>query len=284
MTDSRTKIVTALCWLWVAAVAVYMGWGAFSYSGLYRWLAELQHERWGVYYPELTAVVPGFLLAGPALSYLGRVSRARQAAADPTPQALAGRTLNVARATALIGIVAALVAAGAYRLSLDVPDGSEPAAAVDLAALGPGQAPRNKVAILGAVDPAVMTGVTETSRSIDRNTLYVAFVPDGTPAGQPVRLFVERSVGSSADAPVSQGFLPEQTGYLVENGLPPIALRDLEARGVRLASPYYLLKPGDDARVTPYYVVAGVAGLGAFACFVTALIGLIQARRLRRTA
>ena len=282
MKTRSSNLTITLCWLWVAAVSLYFAWAAYSYSGLYKWLADMQIARWGSYYPEWTAIVPAFLLAAPALSHIGRVSRERRAAGEQGPATQARQTGKVARVTAMFGVAAALVCAGALYFSQSVPDGSEAAVPVDLASLEPGNAPRDKVSILGEVDPDVFTGVTETSRNYDRNTLYVAFVPKGGTKSGPVKLFVERYVGDASGAAVQQVFLPEQTGYLVENGLPPIAVSDLKARGVQVAATHYLLKPGDDARVTPYYVVAGVAGLLAFICLLVALVGWAQSRRTAR--
>jgi hypothetical protein len=134
------------------------------------------------------------------------------------------------------------------------------------------------------VDPDVTTGISETSRYTDRNTLYVAFRAEGSAASGAHRLFVERYMGDSDGAMIGQGFLPEQDGYLIENGLPPPALADLKARGIAVANPHYVLRPGDDTRRTPYYVTAGVAGMVGFICLLVALMVRLQAAARSRRA
>ena len=78
--SNRTLLV--LCWIWVAIVSAYMVWGLINEAGLYGWAAEQQVQRWGSYSPKLTALVPWLVLAGPALSYIGRHSRRRRALED----------------------------------------------------------------------------------------------------------------------------------------------------------------------------------------------------------
>ena len=84
--------------------------------------------------------------------------------------------------------------------------------------------------------------------------------PTARPRGGPIRLFIERDFGDSAVAATGQFFLPEQTGYLVEDGLPALALHDLEARGIQVARPNYVLHDQRMSRREIYYVVAGLGG------------------------
>lgn len=277
MEGSGARTGLALSWLWIAAVVVYMVWGAVAHAGLYRWLVDLQIARTGAYYEEATAAVPILLLAAPALAYIRRYTQKREALLDQGSAAQARRGRGVARAVVLIGVLCLLVAGGAYMLAQGVPDGSEPATAIDALALGSGPVPQGKVMVRGAVVPEATTGVSETSRYIDRNILYVAFRVEGAASGPPHRLFVERYMGDSSGAAVTQGFFPEQDGYLIENGLPPPALADLAARGIKVASPHYVLRPGDDTRRTPYYVVAALGVLIGSICLLVGLIAFLRA-------
>ena len=52
-------------------------------------------------------------------------------------------------------------------------------------------------------------------------------------------------------------------GVLVLNGLPRMVKRDFELHGVRIASPYYLLRTGHDGARESYYVATGLLGLVA---------------------
>jgi hypothetical protein len=283
MDEGRSKALLALSWLWIAVVAGYMAWGAIYEAGLMRWLSAWQLDHWGVYYPERTAFVAGFLLAAPAFWFIRRravIARAREGSG---PGAEARRTGRSARNAAIAGVLAALVAGGAFALSQCVPDGSEKATPFDGARLGDGPAPVGKVRIAGQIEPEARTDYSETGAR-PRVVHYVGFRPDGVARDAPLRLFVERNVEGREQLRTVQAFLPEQTGYLVENGIPPLALRSLEAQGVRVASPHYLLRTGDLARREPYYITAAVAGLLALACLVVAAIGGLQARGRGRLA
>jgi hypothetical protein len=284
MDEGRSKVLLALSWLWIATVAGYMAWGAIYEAGLFRWLSILQLDQWGVFYPEPTAFVAGFVLAAPAFWYIRRRSTMARAREGSGPAAEARRMTRSARNSAIAGVLAILVCGGAYLLSQRLPDGSEKAALYDGARLGREPAPGGKVRIAGELEPEARTDYTETGGIRPRVTHYVGFRPDGVPREAPLSLFVERNVDGREQLRTVQAFLPEQTGYLIENGIPPLALRSLEAQGIRVASPHYLLRTGDLARREPYYVTAAVAGLLGVACLAVAGIGGIQAGSRRRFA
>jgi len=255
----RTWLI--LSWLWLAIVIGYFVWGAVTFSGLYRLVAELQIDRFGGYSEKWTAILPGMLLAAPALWYLRRQSAIAAAAvrdAGPTGEARQARRTGLVLGG--IGLVSALVGVGAFLISQGLPDGSERAVPFDAATLGSAPAPAGRVLIHGTADPAVTTGTTETGRINTSAVLYAGFRPDGAAKGGPIRLFIERDFGDSAVAATGQFFLPEQTGYLVEDGLPALALHDLEARGIQVARPNYVLHDQRMSRREIYYVVAGLGG------------------------
>ena len=272
--------------LWVALVAGYWIWAAISFSGLYRWLAEWQIAQFGGYYERATATLPALLMAGPALTYLRRRSQhaQAQAAAELGPAVAEGRRLRrQVWGTVAFGLVAMSVGAGAFLLSQGVPDGSGPAMMFDAATLGSGPVPQDRVTIRGEVDPEASVALVETRGVTSHNAVYAGFRPEGENAKDaPIRLFIERSAGSGPM--VDQGFLPDQTGFLVENGLPDQAQREFEARGIRLASPYYVLRTSRTARRDNYYIVAAIAGFLGFVCLLVAGIMAIQGRALLRRA
>jgi hypothetical protein len=273
--------------LWVSLVVGYWIWAVVNYSGLYRWLAEWQIAQFGGYYERATAILPALLMSGPALVYLRRRAENAQAeaAAQLGAEVAEGRRLRRSIwGTAAFGLVAILIGGGAFLLSQSVPDGSGPATPFDAATLGSAPLPSGLVAIRGEVDSDASVIVTETRSGSSRGTAYAGFRPEGENAKEaPIRLFVERSTGSGPPT-MSQGFLPEQTGFLVENGLPDAVVRELEGRGTRLASPYYVLRTSAGARRDTYYVVAAVAGFLGLVCLLVAGIMAIQGRAvLRRT-
>src|SRR5262249_22039400 len=112
----------------------------------------------------------------------------------------------------------------------------------------------------------------------DSVTYYAAFRADDDAKDSPVRLFVERSTRPE-DLTTVQGFMPEQTGYLIENGVPERALAELRQRGVAVQSPHYLLKPRAGSLRDPYYITAALAGFLGFICLIIGIAGFLQARR-----
>jgi len=280
-------LVMILAGLWVAMVSGYWIWAAITFSGLYRWLAEWQIAQFGGYYERATAILPALLMAGPALAYLRRRSEVSQAEAEAQlgPAVAEGRRLRrQVWGSAGFGVVAMLVGAGAFLLSQNVPDGSEPAIPFDAATLGSVPLPEGRVTIRGEVDPGASLATVETRAVSSQGMVLAGFRPEGENAKDtPIRLFIERSTGSG-EPTVSQGFLPEQTGFLVENGLPDLAVRELEARGIRLASPHYVLRTSTGARRDTYYVVAAVAGFLGFVCVLVAGLMAFQGRALLRRA
>lgn len=273
-------LLLILSGLWIALVSGYMIWGVVYDAGLYRWLADQQIARTGAYYPKWTAILPALLLCAPALWYLRRQADIAEASQPPGPAAEGARMGRNARNMAIAGIAAGLIGFGAWVYAQTVPDGSEEALPFNVAVLGTGApVPAHKIRVTGAVDPDATTGVTETGGGTDSATLYAGFRPDGADAKDaPFSLFIQRRMGGSADAATAQGFMPDQDGYLVENALPALALRDLQARGIRVASPHYVLRPGDDTRREPYYIAAALGGLLGVVCLIVALIGMVQAR------
>jgi hypothetical protein len=278
MRDGRSKVFLALSWLWVVIVGAYMVWGVFSYAGLYRWLAELQIEHWGGYYRKWTAVLPGAILCLPALAYIGYRSRLRQAAEASSPAAQARTIGRTARYTMLLGALGLAVGGGAFVMSQTLPDGSERAEPFDATRLGSAPMPSTKVRIRGTDDPAARAQVVR--RGVDeRVTFYAGFRLEGESKDAPLRLFIERNTPAPEALTTLQAFLPEQTGYLIENGVPEEALAALRARGIRVANPHWLLQTGSLARREPYYIVAAVAGFLGLVFLLVGFAGFLQGRR-----
>ena len=277
MNAGTQRLFLILSWLWVLAVGAYMTWSLFAFEGLYRWLAEWQMDHWGQYYRKATAVLPGLILALPGLAYIGHRARARRKLADGSKAAQARIIGRNAKVTLVIGLLGLVVGGTAFWLSQGLPDGSESAQPLDLARLGSGPAPQTKVRIEGRLDPGASTGVARGGVE-DTVTYYAAFRAGDEAKGAPVRLFIERATRPE-DLNTLQGFMPEQTGYLVENGVPERALAELRQRGVAVTSPHYLLQTRAGSFREPYYITAALAGFIGFVCLIIGIAGLLQARR-----
>ncbi len=278
MSDGRHKALIALSLLWIAVVGGYMIWGVFTYAGLYRWLAEWQIGQWGGFYRKWTAALPALLLSLPAIAYLARHSRLREAAEASDPAAQARTIGRRARWTMLLGVVLLLAGGGAFAISQTLPDGSERPEPVDAARLASGEVPDTKVRIRGADDPSARTRVIRPGPD-ERITFYAGFRLEDEAKDAPLRLFIERGTPGPESLTTLQAFLPEQTGYLVENGMPEEALEELRARNIPVASPHWLLQTGDLARREPYYIAAALGGFIGLVTLGVGFAGFLQARR-----
>jgi hypothetical protein len=276
--NARTqRLLLILSWLWLLAVGGYMIWSTLEYEGIYRWLAEWQMEHWGQYYRKATAAFPFFILGLPALAYLGHLSRARNQLSANSVAAQARTTGRTARIAFVIGLLGIIVGGIAFWLAQGQPDGSEAAVRFDLARLGSDPVPQTRVRIEGRLDPDASTGVARGGVE-DTVTYYAAFRAGDEAKGAPVRLFIERATRPE-DLNRMQGFMPEQTGYLVENGVPERALAGLRQRGVAVASPHFLLKTRAGSFRDSYYVTAALSGFIGLVCLIVGIAGFLQARR-----
>ena len=276
----------AASWAWILFLVAYFVWGLIGERGLYGWLVDWQVERWGSYHPALTGGVPILLLGAPAFWYIRRRDLERRAVeAAQGPAGEARRFGRNARVMSIAGLVCLAVAAGAWLLSRSAPDAYAAPVPFDAATLGSGPVPEGRVRVRGEIDPDAGTGIVESGRRIEQTTYYVGFRPEGGSKDAPLRLFIERYAGTNADPATAQGFYPEQDGWLVENGLPPVARRDLESRGIRIADPHWVLDSGGGMgpRGT-YHIVAFVGGLFGVILLLLGLVSLVQARRRLRAA
>jgi hypothetical protein len=281
--DRNVRMRLAASWVWVALVAAYSTWGAIEYAGLFRWAAEAQIARAGGYSEKWTTILPGMVLAAPALWYIGRRSAIDRAAAlrDPPSEVPGLKQARLLFGGA--GIAGIVLAAAAWLLAQRVPDGSEPAIRFDPSSLGTAPAPRGKVVIRGDTVPGTSAGLASSGFDGEAG-LYVGFRAAHAPAGGQVRLFVERRFDDRRYAAKDQFFLREQDGYLIENGLPGAVLSDLRRRGIAVAAPHYILRTSPAARRDPYYVAAGLGGFFGLMFLAFAVAVTLRAQRLARRA
>jgi hypothetical protein len=267
---ARRPLLT-LCWLWLALIACYLLWGGIAQAGLYYWVGTIEIDWIGGYESMLTGLLPGILLGLPALWIVGRdARRSRLAPPDLTVGARSARLV----AFVLFGLGFAALAAAivCFLLALGLPAGTERAMPFDAATLGAGPAPAGKVRFTGTADANARTFVSGGARFDRSTTTYAGFRAAGEAnEGAPFRLFLEHwSPGNFRQAVLHAG--AEQSGYLIEDGLPPLVRYTLEHQGVRIASPHYLLLTSSGGLRQPYYVGAGV---GVFSGWVLIGIGVL---------
>src|SRR4051812_39584821 len=257
-------LLLTLAWLWPVLLIVYLVWGGIEQAGLYYWVGTLEVDRFGTYEPKLTGIVPGLLLALPALWILGGEARRRRL----PPNDPARRLRAAAIVMICLGVLALAVAIACYVAAQGQPGGGRDVP-FDASSLGNGPPPVGRVSLTGRVDESAQASVSESPRFSSATTTYAGFRPDGG-AGKsgPFRIFVERRV-SDHSGPVVRYLGDEESGYLVENGLPPLVLYALRHQGIPVATPHYLLRTGRSAMRDPYYVGAALSTL--FFCLMTGI-------------
>lgn len=277
MTDSRPTIF----WLalgWMALVAVASLWQAMAFTGWYRWLAEWQMAQFGQYQPVLTGVLPGILLAAPALSWLGKRDRALQdadaAAGDP-----AATNVRARRMSFWAILLSAAVAIGAYLWSQTIPDGSGPSTRLEVASAG--TPPSGPVELIGELDSERAIVLEQTNKGVITKNYYIPVVAPGA-KGQPIRYlwkYYQQGYSGRDEAPPIIGYA--LSGVLVENGLPGEASATFAREKIVLASPHYLLTSASGQRDN-FYIAAALGALFAI-MFAAAAIGqTIRIGKLRR--
>lgn len=270
------RVFAVLSWIWFLAAAAYGTWEYVGFSGLYRWLAELQLGMFGRYYGSWTLIVSIFLLGLPGLatlSALEREKRRRQAFEEahgvpqPTLEELqaeaSARARRHNRVMLWIAPVCFLVAGIAYWLGQQqaLPAGA-PVVQVDLAALGTSEPPSGRVMLIGQVlaAPGVTTS-SEMLRRIEENYYAPIVARDDTGRREDFRFYVRRSVVRSAGDPrLAQVFYGNPTGILIRNGLPGDARALFERKQIEVTEPHWVLS-SPTVRTDTYYVVAMVSGL-----------------------
>ena len=261
------RLFLNLSWLWPLIVIVYMVWGGITQTGLYYWVGTLEVDALGSYAPAPTGMVPGFLLALPALWPLAmEVRRERLALPDPAASARARRIFSfILWGLGAAGLAAALVC---FLAAQNFPSGAEPAVPFDASALGSGPVPAGKVLLTGTPDASAQVSAKDGGRFSDLITNYAGFRVTGDRSAS-LRLFIEHRV-RNRPGPAAYHLDNEQSGYLVENDLPPLIVYAFQRRGTPIASPHYLLRTSNGAFRDPYYTVAGL-GL-FFGCIFMLLV------------
>lgn len=277
--------ILVLCWAWIIFCATYLAFGYATYSGLYRWLAELQVSLVGRYVIALTGIVPFLLLTAPALSILRRdYLAARPDGEVVSPSAKEVRARRSAIVLVALGGLCFILSGATFLIgqSKAVPAGNP--VQVDLQALGTGTPPEGRVSVRGnvLVDRGVTT-ITQGSWQTSENFYAPIAASDrpATPGGY--RIFVKRSTVRSGNQPaLRQMFIGTETGILVRGGLPADVRLILAQSGVQIAEPHWLLSPPSAANDT-YYTAAATAGLIGLILLIGGAGGFVGARfRARR--
>lgn len=269
-----------LSWVWIAACAAYVAFGYATYSGLYRWLAELQVSIFGKYAIVLTGVVPVLILAAPALTVLRRDYLARQTAVRESQATSTVRAQKTALLLIALSAPCFILSGVTFLIgqSKAVPAGNP--VPVDLRTLETAGPPEGRVTLQGSVlvDRGVTT-ITESSWQTSEN-FYAPIVASAQAANSGgYRVFVKRSTVRSKNQPaMRQMFIGTETGVLIRGGLPAEARAILAQQGVRVADPHWVLSP-PTATNDNYYAAAAAAGLIGVILLAGGAGAYVRARR-----
>lgn len=291
---NRTLLKTIL-WLYVAVVAaltIYFWW---SYTGYYRWFAEWQMREFGSYDLRWTAILPGLLVASPALAVLGRLRRrelVERAAAGPLDD-LAGQR-RVVRVMLVLGVISVVVAAGAGVMAYL--DSQAKAVVGDLSLDAAADTPppaASQVRIAGIARTDLIVTFESRHGGTSRTTTYVPLTTTGWRRDQPIRYVLGTNIthysppGGGRLFPLNPRQPPfamqTEAGALVAGGLPGPVREEYRRAGLVLAEPLYLLEPGATGNET-MFIVAGVAGLVGLCVLTSAGIVAWRNRRAARAA
>jgi hypothetical protein len=281
----------ALTWLIASPMLALGAYWWWSYSGLYRLLAEWQLHTFHSHYPKYTGVVELLLCMIPvviAIQIIGGLREKERSPADAAAQAesyaaRSARTSNWLQShrRRLIGLVVTAMAAvaGVYFTALGLLAGDR--VSVDAGAIEKGERPGGRyVELTGRplVDDAV--SVSEEGRSSSAK-IYIPVVSAEWQPGQPVRFYLEtrRSLLESQREEVASG---RYEGMLSANDLPGVAITALAEDGHPAPEQYWVLDYQETPRMKADLGYAMLAA-AAIAGFITA-IAWVVARREREAA
>jgi hypothetical protein len=281
MSSMTTK--SLLYWLYLAGCLAYVGYEWYSYSGLFRLAAEWQMATFGSYSVKLTvaALLVVLMIPGAAAAKLLGLELNGLQPRAPTVDA---RLVLVAG----LGLAAAAAGAGWYGYgkatdkvafeSFDLSNGKVPSS--------------NHVTMTGVAHPEYLVEF-ETKRSgsstVDR---YFPLTATNWRTGDPLVYFIKTNVTAYMPPEGGRPFeisrrtppfrMTTQQSVLIENGLPGPVAEVYRKHNVALA-PVPVLLDHPSAEAAPYFITAGIGGVGGIWCLVAAATMAIRRRRQAQT-
>ena len=273
------------------------GYWAWTYTGIYRWLAELQLRMMHEYEVQLTFVITLMIVLGPlflvsevirrfVLARAGKDSGESGAAASviatndrPSPLMMG---LTAGGTVGLVGLGFAVV--GGYQYHQGMTAGN--IVHVDVSAYETGQAPAAMyVSVTGQSIHDATEGVKDTSAS---TKYYMPLVSADWDSSKPVGLFLETTAANMMDSNAVQRGQPDGktlpevwVGMIDTDGLPGLVRTRFEDDHAVLAPGYVVLSVGETPRkkMDKARVLMCIGG-GVFA--FGAIIGLVTSWRIRK--
>lgn len=265
---------------YLVLLCIYALYQAYSYTGIYRWLAEWQLAQSGSYNLRFTVAASILLPAVPVclVAEIFRVPyRTGWRRSDPSK---GGPTTHL-KWIAIFGVLALAVAASSFVLGSW--KSAEPAVieTVDLPADKPPQSNHVRMSGLARTDMIV------TLDGPRGRKFYLPLTASNWKRSDAIVYFLQTNVDAylmpdghtlSLDANTPP-FRITVAGVLVPNDLPGPVAEIYRKRNLALASPPMVLELSAGADLTPYWVVAGVGTLLGLVCLFVAGLGVVQQRR-----
>jgi hypothetical protein len=267
---------------YIVLLCLYAFYQAYSYTGIYKWLAEWQLAEFHSYNLRLT-IAGAILLPALPVGLLAEIFGIPYRTGWRPSNAPGARAPSHVSWIAAIGALALVVAAGAFLLGYQKSTQPVVTETVDLALGKPPQS-----------DHVRMTAIARTDLIVkleDRSGLrfYVPLTAPDWKRSDPLVYFLQTNV----DAYVAPGgqilsleaktppFRITQVGALVPDDLPGPVAESYRKHNVTLAATPMVLELAAGADLARYWIVAGVGALLGFVCLLVAGLAAIQQRRTR---
>ncbi|HEY7371802.1 MAG TPA: hypothetical protein VIF57_06455 [Polyangia bacterium] len=271
--QQSAQVPTALKVLLVSPMMGLAGYWCFTYSGLYRVLAEWQLHRFGNYYPQYTAAMVVLACLIPDAVAIHVIGRRR--AAESRPADAAARVARDLQRTArntrwiqghwwrLLGAIVTLGLAGVGAFFTGIGLFAGDRVSVDAGAIERGGRPGGRWAeITGRLVVEDAVSVSERDSVID--VYFPLASPEWRP-GLPVRLYLKTNDSRLRFHPdeLASG---RYEGMLASNALVGVAITAFAERGQPAPEQYWVLEYGETPKSqltfgTIMFVTAAIIGL-----------------------
>jgi hypothetical protein len=276
-------ILKTIVWIGFAAATAYAGYSWYTYSGLYRLIAEWQLETFGSFSLKLTLLGVILALIVP-VAILGRLLGGPNLMNKPDGLA---QTQSSPRLTALLGLLLLAAGAGAGWLGYQKSQETIAYESIDLAA---GQLPSTQHVVLTGIARTeyLMQYETKSSGSSTIHT-YFPLTSSSWRRGEPFVYFLKTN--ATAYLPEGGGRMfafsrttppfkmTTQKALLVRNGLPGPVGESYRKNNIAMADPPIVLDVSPGADYETYIIAAIACALGGFFTLFASAMMAIRRRR-----
>jgi hypothetical protein len=268
--------------IYIILVVLYALYGVYSYTGIYKWLAEWQLAQFKSYNTRLTLAGAIFLPALPAwlIATIFRIPYRTGWIGGKSGDKSSGSPSHLTW-MAVFGLIAIAVASGSALLGYYKSQHVSATENLDLSLQNTAQS-----------DHVRLTGIAHTDMVLELKSsagplkTYVPLTPPNWRRTDPLVYFlltnVDAYIGPDGKVtlldPKTPPFRMTQTGVLVPDDLPGPIAEAYRKNGLILASPPLVLELETGADLARYWVVAGVGGFFGVILLFVSLLGRLGQR------